>query len=76
MGTNDYQYSAANYALRGITGTDAIAFQALSERFTSLKLSGRALDLGCGTGRSTRFLKAFNMQAVGVDVSEAMIPVI
>ncbi|MGF1471657.1 MAG: class I SAM-dependent methyltransferase [Rubrobacteraceae bacterium] len=73
MSTNDYRRSATSYALRGISGTDAVAFRALSERFSDSKLSGRALDLGCGSGRSTRFLKALNFETVGVDVSEAMV---
>ncbi|HMB90264.1 MAG TPA: class I SAM-dependent methyltransferase [Rhodothermales bacterium] len=73
MGTNDYQHAAARYALREITGTDALAFHALAERFATLGLSGKALDLGCGSGRSTRFLKALQFQTVGLDVSEAMI---
>ncbi|MGD9658153.1 MAG: class I SAM-dependent methyltransferase, partial [Methylocystis sp.] len=32
-----------------------------------------ALDLGCGAGRSTRFLKRLGLNVVGVDASEAMI---
>jgi SAM-dependent methyltransferase len=72
MPTNDYRNSASDYALREITGTDALAFRAIAERIVSLKLAGRALDLGCGTGRSTRFLKSFGLDATGVDVSEPM----
>ena len=71
--TSNYQDAATSYAMRGITGTDAIAFRALAERITSLKLSGVALDLGCGAGRSTRFLKALGLQPVGLEVSEAMV---
>jgi len=33
----------------------------------------RALDFGCGTGRSTRLLRACGFAAVGVDVAAAMI---
>ena len=32
-----------------------------------------ALDFGCGTGRSTRFLKELGFEATGVDISEVMI---
>jgi trans-aconitate methyltransferase len=33
----------------------------------------RALDFGCGTGRSTRLLRACGFEVTGVDVAEAMI---
>jgi SAM-dependent methyltransferase len=35
--------------------------------------SACALDYGCGAGRSTRFLKQLGFDAVGVDVSQAML---
>ncbi len=74
MPTNNYQNSAASYALRGLTGTDLLAFRAIAERIGELQLADkRALDLGCGSGRSTRFLKDLGLDATGVDVSGAMI---
>jgi SAM-dependent methyltransferase len=33
----------------------------------------RALDFGCGTGRSTRFLRELGFQVTGVDIAEDMI---
>src|ERR1700733_2010568 len=33
----------------------------------------RALDFGCGTGRSTRFLRKLGFDVTGVDVSESML---
>ena len=33
----------------------------------------KGLDFGCGTGRSTRFLRQLGFEAIGVDISEDMI---
>ena len=33
----------------------------------------KALDFGCGTGRSTRYLKKLGFEAVGIDISEDML---
>jgi ubiquinone/menaquinone biosynthesis C-methylase UbiE len=33
----------------------------------------RALDFGCGAGRSTRFLKTLGFDAIGIDISSSMI---
>jgi ubiquinone/menaquinone biosynthesis C-methylase UbiE len=73
VSTNDYSSSAAHFALRQIVGSDTLAFQLVAERIASLKPIGLALDLGCGAGRSTRFLKRLGLNSVGVDASEAMI---
>jgi len=74
MLTNNYRNSATNYALRGLAGTDLLAFRAVAERIRELKLDGvNALDIGCGAGRSTRFLRDLGLRATGVDVSQSMI---
>lgn len=33
----------------------------------------KAIDYGCGTGRSTRFLKTLGFETIGVDISKAML---
>ncbi len=39
-------------------------------------VSGKnALDFGCGTGRSTRFLKTLGFTTIGIDISEEMITI-
>jgi ubiquinone/menaquinone biosynthesis C-methylase UbiE len=35
----------------------------------------KALDFGCGTGRSTRFLRTLGFKTIGVDISEEMIAI-
>jgi len=35
----------------------------------------RALDFGCGTGRSTRFLQHHGFQTIGVDISRQMVAI-
>ena len=67
-----YRHSAADYAHRDVSGTDALAFRVLAERIPRLEANA-ALDLGCGAGRSTRFLQALGVPTVGVDVSESMV---
>lgn len=72
MTTDGYLHSAEDYARRDVAGTDALAFRVLTERIPGLE-ARTALDLGCGAGRSTRFLHALDVPAVGVDLSEAMV---
>ena len=72
MGT-DYRREAVDYALREVTGTDLLAFREVSRRIAELRLSGAALDVGCGAGRSTRFLKSHGFEVVGVDASDSML---
>ena len=40
-----------------------------------VKKHGKSLDLGCGTGRLTKQLKAFDMDVIGVDLDQQMIDV-
>ncbi|BDU74332.1 class I SAM-dependent methyltransferase [Mesoterricola silvestris] len=61
---------AAAYARLTFPGTYHLAFRDLPDL---LGAPGRALDFGCGAGRSTRFLKELGFQAEGVDLSEAML---
>lgn len=73
--TNSYEddaYAAA-YAKLEFPATYYLAFRDLPEIF-SRHVGGReALDFGCGTGRSTRFLAKLGFAAVGVDIAEEMI---
>lgn len=64
---------ASAYAELEFPGTYWLAFRDLPDLFAR-HIGGRlALDFGCGAGRSTRFLKTCGFEAVGADISEAMV---
>jgi SAM-dependent methyltransferase len=54
-------------------GTYYLAFRDLPAIIQTHACGRRALDFGCGTGRSTRFLRNLGYDAVGVDISEPML---
>ena len=64
---------AAIYAKLEILHTYYLAYRDLPHLFAKYGISGSALDYGCGTGRSTRFLRDHGFSAIGVDISAAMI---
>jgi ubiquinone/menaquinone biosynthesis C-methylase UbiE len=60
------------YANLEFPGTYYLAYRDLPEIISHIR--GReALDFGCGTGRSTRFLKRLGFKTVGIDISKEMI---
>lgn len=64
---------AEAYAKLEFPGTYCLAYRDLPE-IISEHVKGRdAIDFGCGTGRSTRFLRKIGFSVVGVDISEDMI---
>ncbi|MGD8718036.1 MAG: class I SAM-dependent methyltransferase [Candidatus Zixiibacteriota bacterium] len=54
-------------------GTYYLAFRDLPALIEKYVQGRRALDFGCGTGRSTRFLRDLGFDAVGVDIAEPML---
>ena len=64
---------ASAYAQLEFAGTYCLAFRDLPGLFEAHVQGTRALDFGCGAGRSTRFLKRLGFQTVGVDISPAML---
>jgi SAM-dependent methyltransferase len=72
---NVYEDSArANaYAQLELPGTYFLAYRDLPSILSEQIEGKNALDFGCGTGRSTRFLRELGFDVVGLDISEAMV---
>ena len=68
----DDEYAAA-YAKLEFPGTYYLAFRDLPAIVCGHVVGRQALDFGCGTGRSTRFLGKLGFAAIGVDIAEEMI---
>jgi len=64
---------AEAYAALEYPGTYYLAFRDLPAILHHHVRGDQALDFGCGTGRSTRFLRDRGFHAVGIDISEAML---
>jgi SAM-dependent methyltransferase len=64
---------ARAYADLEFPGTYYLAFRDLPMLLRTHVRGVRALDFGCGTGRSTRFLRSLGFEVSGVDVSAAML---
>lgn len=64
---------AEAYSTLDFPGTYSLAFRDLPSIIAKHVTGRRALDFGCGAGRSTRFLKRMGFNAIGIDVSSSMI---
>ena len=64
---------ARAYATLQFPGTYYLAFRDLPHLIHRYGRGLQALDFGCGTGRSTRFLRDLGLQVIGVDISRAML---
>jgi SAM-dependent methyltransferase len=64
---------AGAYARLEFANTYYLAYRDLPTILTEIVTGMRALDFGCGTGRSTRFLRTLGFNVTGVDVSEDML---
>jgi ubiquinone/menaquinone biosynthesis C-methylase UbiE len=71
--TNDYTNKAKFYASEDITETGYLAYRDIVKFIPKEFKKHKTLDFGCGTGRSTRLLKNYGLQTVGVDISNAML---
>jgi ubiquinone/menaquinone biosynthesis C-methylase UbiE len=64
---------ARAYATLEFANTYHLAFRDLPEILSAHVTGLRALDFGCGTGRSTRVLRRLGFDVTGVDISEDML---
>ena len=64
---------AEAYAKLEFPGTYYLAYRDLPSIIFEHVKGRKAIDFGCGTGRSTRFLQKLGFDAVGVDIAEDMI---
>jgi SAM-dependent methyltransferase len=64
---------AEAYAKLEFPGTYYLAYRDLPEIIFEHVKGRKAIDFGCGTGRSTRFLQKLGFNAIGVDIAEEMI---
>ena len=68
--------SRANaYATLEFANTYYLAYRDLPAIMSKYVTGTEALDFGCGTGRSTRFLRKLGFNVTGVDISEDMLRV-
>lgn len=73
--TYEDRLRAAAYDELELGGTYLLAFRDLPKLFEAHVSGRRALDFGCGTGRSSRFLQQHGFTVMGVDISEAMVAI-
>jgi ubiquinone/menaquinone biosynthesis C-methylase UbiE len=64
---------AGAYATLEFANTYYLAYRDLPAIISNHVTGTRALDFGCGTGRSTRFLRKLGFDVSGVDISEDML---
>ncbi len=61
------------YAALEFANTYYLAYRDLPEIVAQHVTGTRAIDFGCGTGRSTRFLQKLGLTVTGVDIAEDML---
>ena len=73
--SNIYEDSdrADAYSKLEFPGTYYLAYRDIPAIISRHVSGKRAMDFGCGTGRSTRFLQRLGYRTIGIDISEGMI---
>ncbi len=69
MAVNDYTVLGTDYARETVSGTKYLAFRDVPALIEAYAPGRRTLDFGCGSGKSSRFLKEAGCDVVGVDIA-------
>lgn len=69
----DDKVRADAYSTLEFPGTYYLAYRDLPAMISEHVQGRKALDFGCGTGRSTRFLRELGFEVVGVDIAQHML---
>ncbi|MGE5406094.1 MAG: methyltransferase [Methanosarcina sp.] len=69
------QARAESYSRMEFPNTYYLAYRDLPKIISSHVKGVRAIDFGCGTGRSTRFLKQLGFEVTGIDISADMLKI-
>jgi SAM-dependent methyltransferase len=74
---NSYQddIRAKAYAKLRFHNDYYLAYRDLPILFNTYVKGTKSLDFGCGTGRSSRFLKKYGFNVIGIDISKEMIDI-
>ena len=64
---------AESYATLTFPGTYHLAYRDLPQIIAKYTKGIKALDFGCGTGRSSRFVRDLGFDVTGIDISESML---
>lgn len=69
------QTRAESYSKLEFPNTYYLAYRDLPEIIAKHVSGNKAIDFGCGTGRSSRFLKKLNFNVIGIDISKDMLEI-
>ena len=73
VNTYEDRQRAGAYAKLEFPGTYYLAYRDLPDIIAEHITGRKAIDFGCGAGRSTRFLKQLGFDVIGLDISEEML---
>lgn len=71
---NQYCKLAEEFSTRDFSGSRYLIYREIPKLLNDLQLNKPlALDIGCGAGRSTRFLKDLGYDAIGIDINYSLL---